>query len=337
MQYYFIHTAAGQEGPFTLQELKSKNITKETLIWHEGLPEWIKAGEVMELKIIFVNAPPLKEIPIPTPPPPPLPPLKENQTTDAPVKKDDAVSQTAFSKNKYKSVLIPAVIILLLALAAFFYFKNSSKNKDKEKLIGGITDSSSGNKNDTLSTKDSVNTDTLKLINLDTLSSMINWDTASRTKSETKEVVETNSGGTPSYFIDTKKSKEKKKKTEKNKTTTAQEKERPGESREEEKPTVVKEIDASDFLTVRGFFKKNLLLEAVLEGTISNRNSNTSFRDVIVEVKFVDAEAGVIEVKSFTQNGVVQGGQDISFKFKTRAPKGSKSARFRIVNAKINN
>ena len=167
---------------------------------------------------------------------------------------------------------------------------------------------------------------------------MINWDTASQTNGKVKVVVETSDGNSAvPYFIDTKKTKEKKKKIEKDKaSTTTREKEKPDEVRESEKPTT-RELDAKDYLSIKGFFRKNLLLEAVLEGTISNRVPNTSFKHVIIEVKFVDEEGSVIEVKNFTQHDVVQGGQSIPFKIKTRAPKKSKSVRFGIVNAKSTN
>ena len=54
----------------------------------------------------------------------------------------------------------------------------------------------------------------------------------------------------------------------------------------------------------------------MLEGTISNRVPNTAFKHVIIEVKFVDEEGSVIEVKNFTQHDIVQGGQSIPFKLK---------------------
>lgn len=331
MQYYFIHTAAGQEGPLTLPELKAKNITKDTLVWNEALPDWVEAGEVEELKILFITGPPpLKEKRIVTAPPSP----KDEQIGPPPIK-DQSFSQTVSSKKKYRSILLPAFILFVLVFAAFFYFNKSSKSKDKEKLIAAIGDSSFVTKKDTLTKKDTVDTDTLKLINLDTFSNILTWDTASQTNNKANDVVETSGGIRPfPYFIDTKKTKEKKKKNEKDKTTNVQEKNKPEELREEGKPAAVKEIDATDFLSVRGSFHKNLLLEAVLEGTISNRNPSIAFRDVIVEAKFVDAEGSVIEVKNYTQNNVVQGGQSIPFKFKTRASKGAKSVRFGIVNAK---
>ena len=51
-----------QAGPFCLDELKqmlAKNeFSKETLVWKQGMDNWIKAGEVGELKDIFGSVPP---------------------------------------------------------------------------------------------------------------------------------------------------------------------------------------------------------------------------------------------------------------------------------------
>jgi hypothetical protein len=50
---YFIMERNQQKGPFTVFELKKWGITKETLVWCEGMSDWKKAGEVFELKAIF--------------------------------------------------------------------------------------------------------------------------------------------------------------------------------------------------------------------------------------------------------------------------------------------
>lgn len=52
MQYYY-HKDGQQIGPITLEELRQADITPETLIWHEGLPTWQKAGELAELEMLF--------------------------------------------------------------------------------------------------------------------------------------------------------------------------------------------------------------------------------------------------------------------------------------------
>jgi len=58
MKKYFLHDGANQSGPFDIEELKSKNISKDTSIWYEGLTEWTTAGEIEELKRILLPIPP---------------------------------------------------------------------------------------------------------------------------------------------------------------------------------------------------------------------------------------------------------------------------------------
>ena len=66
-QYYYAENGQ-QFGPFTAEELTVKKIKKETLVWYDGLSDWVSACEVDELKSILV------------PTPPPLPkPLKEDK------------------------------------------------------------------------------------------------------------------------------------------------------------------------------------------------------------------------------------------------------------------
>ena len=52
MTYYYTD---GRErfGPFTLEELREKNIARETLIWRAGLTDWMPAGNLAELQPLF--------------------------------------------------------------------------------------------------------------------------------------------------------------------------------------------------------------------------------------------------------------------------------------------
>ena len=49
MSYYY---AKNEEkiGPLSLDELKKIELKKDTLVWHEGLDDWVKAEEVKELR-----------------------------------------------------------------------------------------------------------------------------------------------------------------------------------------------------------------------------------------------------------------------------------------------
>lgn len=59
-QYYLAENGK-QAGPFSLQELKEKNLKRESLIWYDGLEKWKKAESMEELKELFVQPPPIAE------------------------------------------------------------------------------------------------------------------------------------------------------------------------------------------------------------------------------------------------------------------------------------
>lgn len=68
MQYWAVIDNE-RKGPMTLEELVNLNIFPETLVWREGLTEWIPAKDLCELSQLFVNhvEPPVVPNPIQTP------------------------------------------------------------------------------------------------------------------------------------------------------------------------------------------------------------------------------------------------------------------------------
>ncbi|MDE6299620.1 MAG: DUF4339 domain-containing protein [Muribaculaceae bacterium] len=74
MTQYYLAINGQQTGPFTKDELRSKSISPDTLIWCSGMPEWQQAGKVAELADIFVEV-----IVIDNGPAAGMPPLSEPQ------------------------------------------------------------------------------------------------------------------------------------------------------------------------------------------------------------------------------------------------------------------
>ena len=54
---YYIYVNNEQQGPYTVDELRSRNITQETLVWCEGMARWTPAWQVDELRTLFEAAP----------------------------------------------------------------------------------------------------------------------------------------------------------------------------------------------------------------------------------------------------------------------------------------
>ena len=55
MEFYY-SDGVQSLGPFPLEQLKTKNITRNTLVWHTGMADWKPAGEVSELSALFNNS-----------------------------------------------------------------------------------------------------------------------------------------------------------------------------------------------------------------------------------------------------------------------------------------
>ena len=53
MKKFYLHTGTLQEGPFSVEELQSRNISADVNVWYEGLTNWVPAASVGELKSLF--------------------------------------------------------------------------------------------------------------------------------------------------------------------------------------------------------------------------------------------------------------------------------------------
>ena len=58
MKKYYLHNGTESSGPFDLEELKTKKITKASPVWFEGMQHWKTAGEIPELHPLFIANPP---------------------------------------------------------------------------------------------------------------------------------------------------------------------------------------------------------------------------------------------------------------------------------------
>jgi hypothetical protein len=59
MNKYYLQNGNENIGPFTIEELKAKGITKSTPVWCEGMSDWTEATNVTELASILNSTPPL--------------------------------------------------------------------------------------------------------------------------------------------------------------------------------------------------------------------------------------------------------------------------------------
>ena len=89
---YFIIVNDQQQGPFTIDELKLRGIAPDTLVWAEGMPQWMPASQVDELKTIFQNEAGGSTA-TPPPPPPDAARLLPQQPQSAPDSQAETVRQ----------------------------------------------------------------------------------------------------------------------------------------------------------------------------------------------------------------------------------------------------
>jgi hypothetical protein len=107
MKTYYYEYNGHQIGPVTFEELEKKKIEPTTLVWYEGLTEWVEAKNISELKGLFSAMPP----PINKPP---IPVRQENNTL--PIGKTDHKILLIFTK---LGILLSIISIFLSQAAQY--------------------------------------------------------------------------------------------------------------------------------------------------------------------------------------------------------------------------
>jgi len=315
MQFYLINGAGEQSGPYNVSDLKANGLTKDTLVWKEGMTDWLKAGDIPELKELFIAVPPpyvKKEMP---------PQMDAAQPGDK-----------LRLQKKYQRFFVPAIAIILALGVGLYFFLTSRAEVDTAN--NGLSKTDSIKKDAVMPSPivDSLNTDTVKIVDLDSLMNNLNWDSTNNAN------MEEGPAESPSFLPgtglkETKPGKSKKKV----KTTTKKERSEQQQTPDAASPQPVKsaeteKINPAKYLTITGGFRKNLLFEVVLSGIIQNKHT-IQVRDIVVEASFLDASGQPIGSKRFIQQGPLAGGSSISFRYKTDAPKGTRGTKYNIISA----
>ncbi len=92
----------------------------------------------------------------------------------------------------------------------------------------------------------------------------------------------------------------------------------------------------TQFLSVSGRDKHNLLGQTVIRGAISNRAKVCVYKDVELEVSFFSKTGTLLEKGNETIYDEILPGKSSEFKFKNFAPKGSDSITIKVLGAKTN-
>lgn len=115
MKKYYLHNGTESSGPFDLEELKAKKITKSSPVWFEGMENWKYAGEIPELNTLFVVSPP---------------PISTFSTPETAPKEERIIEERkilGLSRNTFFGVCV----VLVLATSTII-FNNIRENKSRE-------------------------------------------------------------------------------------------------------------------------------------------------------------------------------------------------------------
>jgi hypothetical protein len=88
------------------------------------------------------------------------------------------------------------------------------------------------------------------------------------------------------------------------------------------------------FLSVEGHDKKNLLRQTVIKGTITNKATVATYKDVDVEISFYSETGTLLEKDHEVIYENIAPGSNADFKSKYFAPKGTDSVALKIIGAK---
>ena len=118
MKKYYLHNGTESSGPFDIEELKAKNLTKASPVWFEGMLHWKTAGEIPELNQLFtVN-------------PPPFPLFEIVEPTPKVETKKEARKILGLSKNVF--FVACAAVLILIGISVL---KNIEENRSRELRI----------------------------------------------------------------------------------------------------------------------------------------------------------------------------------------------------------
>lgn len=135
MKKYYFNDGTSQQGPFTPEELKEKNITAETPVWYDGLPDWTTAGQLEELKGILAHTPP----PFHAAAVSPVEAVKPSTpvvTTTAQAAASTAMAAAAPAQSSKKSTAWLSYVLALLVVGAVGYLVYQDMEKNKGNSAG---------------------------------------------------------------------------------------------------------------------------------------------------------------------------------------------------------
>lgn len=130
-EYYYID-GKEQKGPYSIEQLKTVGLKRDTLVWTEDFENWKAVWEVEELKILLKK----------TPPPPPIFDDSSKLTIEIKNEKEEDTKVLVEDSNVKFLVTFKiytfSVFIIGAAILGAFLFSNSKKNELKAEIYNRI-------------------------------------------------------------------------------------------------------------------------------------------------------------------------------------------------------
>ena len=107
-------------------------------------------------------------------------------------------------------------------------------------------------------------------------------------------------------------------------------------ARYEEKKASLEEIERDSplkFLKIGGSHHGNLLNQTVVEGEVTNKATLVAYKNITVQISFLDKSGSVLEKEKDVLDDIVKPGSSTDFKIKTGHVKDANSVTFDIISA----
>ncbi len=138
---FYIVVNREKRGPFSIDELKTMNITPKTKVWCKGMTNWDNAENVYSLKDIIVDVPPTPYVEESKPQMGAVPPAYQNEPTEQYHK--NPPQESAHNKGNIVQKVIAAIVFIIIVATIFFVFLYEPGSGSSEEII--TTDSTSQN------------------------------------------------------------------------------------------------------------------------------------------------------------------------------------------------
>jgi hypothetical protein len=128
MKKYFYTDGIDKIGPFSIEELKQQNLTRETKVWYYGLENWTPLFEIDELKTISNQIPPALKGKLPNE-------VQQSIEESNAINKNVTINQPSKKRKLLKRSIVLSLIAFIVLSLSYFVFKNQKERVLYQKIV----------------------------------------------------------------------------------------------------------------------------------------------------------------------------------------------------------